>query len=94
MKETNHKEEATIMKVVFYTKEVCSLCEEALALLLMFKNDYPFELEERDIYTNDEWLETYQLKIPVIEVSGKQIDCEEISYGAIEQILAENYKEA
>lgn len=90
LKEADHKEEIVAMKVILYTKEVCSLCEDALALLLMFQNDYPFELEERDIHTNDDWLGDYQLRIPVIEVNGKQIDCEEIGYEAIEQILAGN----
>lgn len=89
---TENKEELSKMKVIFYTKEVCSLCEDALALLLMFRHDYPFELEERDIYTNDEWLETYQLKIPVIQVNEQQIDCEEMNYEAIQQILATNYE--
>lgn len=83
-----------MMKVIFYTKNVCSLCDEALALLLMFRNDYPFELEERDIYTNDKWLETYQLKIPVIEINGEQIDCGEMSYESIENLLATNHGES
>jgi len=77
-------------KVIFYTKEVCSLCEDALALLLMFQHEYKFELEERDIHTNDEWLETYQLRIPVVEINGQQLDCEEMSYESLEQFLREN----
>lgn len=77
-------------KIIFYTKEICSLCEEAYALLIMFKQDYAFEIEERDIYTNDKWLEEYQLRIPVVEVNGKQIDCEEMSYETLQVILEEN----
>lgn len=77
-------------KVIFYTKEVCPLCEEANALLDMFKHDYAFEIEERDIYTNDEWLEHYQLRIPVIEINGKQIDCEEMEFEALKAFLDEN----
>ncbi len=77
-------------KVIFYTKEICSLCEEAYALLNVFKHDYDFEIEERDIYTNDNWLEEYQLRIPVVEVNGKQIDCEEMSYEVLRDILEEN----
>lgn len=76
--------------VIFYTKDVCSLCEEAYALLNMFKQDYVFEIEERNIYSNDKWLEEYQLRIPVVEVNGKQIDCEEMSYEALKNILKEN----
>ena len=76
-------------KVIFYTKEICSLCEEAYALLNMFKQDYAFEIEERDIYTNDKWLEEYQLRIPVVEINGKQIDCEEMSYDALQDLIKE-----
>lgn len=77
-------------KVLFYTKEVCSLCEEAYVLLNMLKQDYAFEIEERDIYTNDKWLEEYQLRIPVVEVNGKQIDCGEMNYESLKDILDKN----
>lgn len=79
-------------KVIFYTKENCSLCEDARALLLMFENEYPFELEERDIYTNDEWLEKYHLLIPVIQVNDVELNCEEISVDEVERVLGEDIK--
>jgi len=86
------KMDVSIMtKVIFYTSEICSLCEEAYALLTMFKQAYSFEIEERDIYTNDQWLEEYQLRIPVVEINGKQIDCEEISYDMLENVLKKEY---
>ncbi|WP_163970501.1 glutaredoxin family protein [Oceanobacillus halotolerans] len=76
-----------MVNVIFYTKDNCSLCEDAKALLLMLKHDYPFELEERDIYTNDDWLEKYQLLIPYVDVNGQTLNCEEISYEVLEQVL-------
>lgn len=76
-------------QVIFYTKEVCSLCEDALALLLIFQREYNFKIEERDIYTNDEWLEKYHLRIPVVEINGQQIDCEEMSFDALERLFNE-----
>lgn len=78
------------MKVIFYTKEVCSLCDDALALVLMFQQEYSFELEERDIYAKDAWLEKYQLRIPVVEVNGVQIDCETMGYETLEKLFKEN----
>ncbi len=33
----------------------------------MFKEDFSIEIVERDIYTNDAWLEEYQIRIPVVE---------------------------
>lgn len=80
-------------KVILYTKEVCSLCEDAEALLEMFQNDYDFEIEKRDIYKNDEWLEKYHLVIPVVEVNGIQLDCEHVDYFTMEKTLKENLTE-
>jgi glutaredoxin len=79
-----------MQKVIFYTKDICSLCDDAKALLLMFQREYPFELEERDIYTNDEWLEKYQLLIPYVQINDSKLDCEEINIDSLEKILKEN----
>jgi len=76
-------------KVIFYTKEVCSLCDDAAALLSMFQQQYSFEIEVRDIYTKDEWLAEYQLLIPVVSMNGKEINCEEMSYEKLEAALKE-----
>lgn len=75
------------MIVYFYTKENCSLCEEAYALLTMFQRDYNFSIEKRDIYKNDEWLEEFQLLIPAIEVKDKLLTCKGMQYDKIEQLL-------
>jgi len=79
-----------MLQVYIYTKTHCPLCEDAKALLLLLQQDYPFDLEERDIYTNDAWLEAYQISIPVVEMNGKQLDATEISYGTLERALKEN----
>lgn len=75
------------MHIIFYSKEVCSLCDDAEALLSAFEIEYPHTLEKRNIYTKDEWLEEYQLLIPVIEINGEQLNCEEISYDTVEAFL-------
>lgn len=74
-------------KVHFYTKEICSLCEEAEALLYLFQEAFNLDIEVRDIYTNDTWLEKYHLRIPVIEIEIAQIDCETMSYDHLRQFL-------
>lgn len=79
-----------MQKVIFYTKEVCSLCDEAYALLKMFQNDYSFEIETRDIETNDEWLEEYQLLIPVVQINDTVLNCEEIDFSSLENALKRN----
>lgn len=79
-----------MLQVVFYTKDNCSLCEEARAIILLLQKFYPFKLEERDIYTKEEWLEEYQLLIPAVEMNGIRLNCEELSFESLEQILQEN----
>lgn len=80
-----------MMHIDFFTKENCTLCEEALVLLDMLKLDYPHTLVIKDIYSNDEWLDKYHLSIPVIKVNDKELNCEEISYDSVETLLKEAY---
>lgn len=75
--------------VRFYMKENCPLCDDVKAELWLLQQDYSFEIEERDIYTCDEWLLAYQLSIPVVEINGSLLDCESISYSALEKLLQE-----
>ena len=79
------------MRILFYTKDNCSLCEEAYALLKLFETDYEFEIEERDIYTNEEWLEEYQLLIPALQIGDTFLTCEKsLLYDEVEHALATN----
>ncbi|WP_174614236.1 glutaredoxin family protein [Virgibacillus ihumii] len=76
-------------KLIFYTKENCPLCENAEVLLDLLRSEYLFELEERDIYTNDAWLEEYQLAIPVVQINDITLVCEQINYESLEKALQE-----
>lgn len=76
------------MTLYFYTKNDCSLCEKGLKILVLMQNEVAFEIEIRDIYTNDEWLEKYQIRIPVIETSkGDLLDEGIISYDTLKRHL-------
>src|SRR5699024_4600719 len=88
-RETANDGGVDMLQVIFYTKDDCPLCDEAEALLLLLESDYNLSVEKRDIHTNDEWLERYQLQIPVIDINGKQLTCEEISYESLEQLIKE-----
>ncbi|MGM7723758.1 glutaredoxin family protein [Metabacillus sp. Hm71] len=67
-------------KVIFYSKENCSLCDKGLAILKDIQKDLPFEYEIVDIYQDDRLLELYQIMIPVVK-----IDDEVVSYGILEK---------
>lgn len=73
--------------IIFYTKEICSLCDDAEMLLELLEPEFPHTIEKRDIYSNEEWLKEYQLLIPVIEVNKEQLHVEEINYDRVKELL-------
>ncbi|MBO1513925.1 glutaredoxin family protein [Metabacillus bambusae] len=67
-------------KVIFYSKENCSLCDKGLVILKDIQKEIPFEYDIVDIYKDDELLELFQIMIPVVK-----IDNEIASYGILEK---------
>ncbi len=67
------------MKVIFYTKENCSLCDLAREMIRDLRENASFELETVDITKSPDAWEAYREKIPVIEVG------EEILWGRIDE---------
>ncbi len=67
------------MKVTFYTKETCSLCDLAREMIRDLRDDASFELETVDITKSPDAWAAYREKIPVIEVG------EEILWGRIDE---------
>ena len=71
------------MKVVLYTKTDCGLCVKAKQILKEVQHVYSFEIEEIDIYEDNDLLEKYHLMIPVVEIGGKQVEYGNIHKGVI-----------
>ncbi|MGI8511177.1 MAG: glutaredoxin family protein [Solirubrobacteraceae bacterium] len=59
--------------VVLYTRPGCHLCDEALVVLERVRALTPFDLEQRDIETDEEWLRAYLERIPVVEIDGEEV---------------------
>ncbi|GAB4072878.1 hypothetical protein GCM10028778_05650 [Barrientosiimonas marina] len=74
--------------ITIYLKDNCPLCDEALSILNLLRSDYSFEVEKWDIETNDDWLERYQLQIPVVIINGAAFNGSQISYEALERALS------
>ncbi len=66
------------IKLTFFTKKNCGLCNEAKEILESLRLEHEIEVTEIDIYSYDELLEKYQLMIPVIQINGQTI-----AYGKI-----------
>ena len=56
--------------VVLYGRHGCCLCDQALAVLERVRAVYPFELEQRDIESDERLLAAYLERIPVVTVDG------------------------
>jgi glutaredoxin len=59
-------------QVVLYTRERCSLCEKAKAVILAVRREVAFDYREVDIGWSGDLYEDYKHDIPVIEVDGKR----------------------
>jgi glutaredoxin len=60
--------------VVLYTRPGCCLCDTARDVLTSVGARHPdlFDLEERDIETDDALLRAYLERIPVIAIDGEE----------------------
>jgi glutaredoxin len=57
-----------------YSKTNCPLCDKAKQVLQELQKEFSFQINEIDIYQDDELLEKYQLMIPVVEIDGEEVD--------------------
>lgn len=62
---------ATTHSILLYTKEGCSLCEEARRMLSRLGRRYSMRVTEVDIASDEALLQRYRDTIPVIEVDGR-----------------------
>ncbi|MDQ0206694.1 glutaredoxin family protein [Alkalicoccobacillus murimartini] len=75
------------MHITFYSKNNCSLCEKGLHVIEKLKEEYFLTVNVVDIYEDDELLEKYMLRIPVVLVEGIEADEGILSYDKISQII-------
>ncbi len=61
------------IKVVFYTKAGCHLCDDARTLLEDLAADIPYELTEIDIRSDLGLFEQYRYRIPVIIINDQAV---------------------
>lgn len=64
-------------------KNDCGLCVKAKQVLQEVQCEYSFQIEEIDIYEDNDLLEKYHLMIPVVEIDGKQVEYGNIHKGVI-----------
>jgi glutaredoxin len=62
-----------MVTITLYTKPDCHLCEDALAELHAVRAQLPFELEVRDITTDEALHRAYFERIPVVMIDGEEL---------------------
>ena len=59
-------------EVVLYTRDGCSLCAAAKAVILGLRRSVDFSFREVDIGSSGELYDEHRHDIPVIEIDGKR----------------------
>lgn len=75
------------LRVILYSKKNCPLCDKGQDILEEIKQEISFDLEVIDIYQDDEWLEKYQLMIPVVCIGDEEIDFGQLSKRKIKSAI-------
>ncbi|MEQ6390524.1 glutaredoxin family protein [Bacillaceae bacterium S4-13-58] len=79
------------MEVVVYTRSVCPLCEIVKDYLEILKLEVPsLEWKEVDIYQDDELLEEYQIRIPVVVYQDQVLAEGNVEYDFLKKKIFEN----
>ncbi len=66
------KEKKRRIRVEIFSKDDCSLCDKAKAVLLDVQPEFDFELQEIDITQNPTTFERFKEEIPVIFINGRK----------------------
>lgn len=75
------------MKVNFYSKQDCSLCDDGLRTLKLVQEDVPFEIQYVNIEEDDALHEKYMLMIPVVEKDGEVLQYGILDYATLYELL-------
>lgn len=79
------------MRITFFTKPECSLCDAAIYVIKRVRQDIPFELDTVDISGtgNERWRETYCDHIPVVHLNGTEIFRHRVDERTLRRLLTE-----
>ena len=55
-----------------YSRRTCGLCDEAREVIQIVRQEVPFAFEERLIDGDDRLEREYGLRVPVVEVDGRE----------------------
>jgi hypothetical protein len=75
------------MKVEFYTKPRCALCDKARLELLRLLSGRQFDWVEHDITGSAELFEEYRYDIPVVRIDGLEVGRLHLDHDVLRRLL-------
>ena len=64
---------AKLPLLTFFTKDECSLCDDALEVLEPHRDKFDLEFVDITEEGNEEWFDKYRYDIPVIHLNGQPL---------------------
>jgi hypothetical protein len=61
-----------VRKIVLYTRDGCSLCVKARAVILAVRREREFAFSETDIGSAGDLYDEHRYDIPVVEIDGRR----------------------
>ena len=61
------------MEITLYTKDGCTLCDKLKDQLALIQDQFPHQLAEVDITTDDSLFQKYRYTIPVLRMGDNEI---------------------
>ena len=77
------------MRIYFYSRPNCTLCEEGLHTLKLVQEDVPFEIEVMNIEQDDTLHEKYMLMIPVVTLNDQIVQYGKLDYPTLLEAVME-----
>lgn len=75
------------MRVVLYSRPGCHLCDVARDVLVTERERTPFELDEVSIEGDDELELAFGIRIPVVEIDGREVFEIEVDRAELTRLL-------
>ncbi len=76
------------LRLDFYSKDGCSLCEEARPMVVAAAERHNFLFTEHDIRSSMELFMRYRHQVPVLEIDGQAIMTLRFDEASLEQVLS------
>src|SRR5206468_12777089 len=77
-----------VREVVLYTRDGCSLCVTAKAVLLAVRRDRDFAFREVDIGSSGDLYDEHRYDIPVVEIDGRRAFKHRVDADAFRKLLS------